>query len=119
MVFPCSVAPAASNDATAGAEATAGLCAFNQSGLPPPVRVPATAIRSLTANVSPFIGPADVGATASPGPGTNAPEPAAAASPPDVGSVKLISRPCTLAERGDHGTGIGDEAKTLFDVPDG
>src|SRR5258708_5848222 len=117
MVFPFSVAPAASNAATAGADVAAGLCPFNQSGLPPPVGVPATSIRSLTANVSPFSGPAADGPMVTRGPGTNAPK-SAAAELAIAGSADVNLSSCPLAERGDHRIGIGDETEAFLDVPD-
>ena len=58
--MPISVAPAASACSTTGAETTAGACCASQPGLPPPVRVPATSIKSLTANVRPSSTPRPV-----------------------------------------------------------
>src|SRR5437868_1243417 len=110
MVLPSSLAPAASSAATVGADDSGGAWDFSQSGLPPPVGTPATSIRSLTANVKPLIGPAELAGTASRGPGTKAPKSAAA--------VAFISRPCTLAKRGKDGAGVGNEAEALLDVPD-
>src|ERR1700761_6081148 len=113
MVFPCSVAPAASSAATGGADVDAGACVLSQSGLPPPVGTPATSIRSLTAKLNPSSGPDAVGARVSNGPGTNAPKSA------DADPADAMSGAAALAERGHHRAGIGDEAKALLDVPDG
>ena len=117
-VFPLSTAPAASKASTAGADLAAQLCVFNQSGLPLPVRVPATSIRSLTANVNPFSGPEAEGKVAR-GPGTNAPKSAAAEPAIDAGSAEVTLSGGPFAERGNHRIGIGDKTETFLDVPDG
>src|SRR5215472_3972129 len=51
------MAPRSSSLCTAAACAAAGGCAASQSGLPPPVRVPAMSYMSFTATVSPASGP--------------------------------------------------------------
>src|SRR5262249_39420010 len=52
-VLPMMVAPATSNFRIAAASASGGRCAASQSGLPPPVHMPAMSYMSFTAAVSP------------------------------------------------------------------
>src|ERR1700748_2692502 len=110
MVFPRSVAPAASSGATMGADVDAGWCVLSQSGLPPPVGIPSTSIRSLTAKLNPFSRPDAVGAMVSRGPGTKAPKSA------DAAPTGAMLRAVALVERGNHGAGVRDEAEALLDV---
>src|SRR5262245_5114857 len=51
------LAPPRSNFRMTAASASAGPCAASQSGLPPPVRIPAMSYMSFTAAVSPASGP--------------------------------------------------------------
>src|SRR5262249_17601901 len=60
-VLPMHRAPAANNCSTHTAWTAAGGCVSRQVGLPQPVGLSATSIKSLTAKVSPVSGPSAVG----------------------------------------------------------
>src|SRR5664279_2758457 len=102
MVLPARLAPAASSASTAGADRAAGDCTFSQSGLPPPVGVPATSIRSLTANVMPSSDPDAVGARTQRGPGMKAPKSARPERPIELEAVNANLLHHSSAERGHH-----------------
>src|ERR1700722_7183211 len=118
MVLPARLAPAASSASPAGAYRAAGDCTFSQSGLPPPVCVPATSMRSLTAKVRPSSDPDAVGARPQRGPEMKAPKSARpeCAIEPEAATANLSHH--SFAERGHHRFRIGDEAETFLHVPD-
>src|ERR1700723_4742149 len=118
MVLPSRLAPDASKTSTAGADCVAGDCVFSQSGLPPPVGVPATSIRSLTAKVRPSSDPDAVGARMQRGPGMKAPKFARPECSIELETATANLSHHSFAEGGHHRFRIGDEAETLLNVHD-